>query len=262
MIAGKKAIVRSDRDETLAVIGTAYRPLQNVDAFDFFQPFVDQGLCTLETAGSLNQGKRIWVLAKLQKAPIEVSSNDIVEKYLLLSNSHDGTLAVRVGFTPIRVVCNNTMAFAHDSKSSKLIRVYHGSKVKQNVEALRDTIDAVNESFSATEEQMKLLKNAQINQEDLRKYIKASMKIPEKFESERARMRSETLEQRIMELFEVSPGAKEAGHTYWGAYNAVNYYLNYEHGRTQDTRLNNLWFGNLSRMNEHAFSTAVGMVRS
>jgi hypothetical protein len=63
-----------------------------------------------------------------------------------------------------------------------------------------------------------------------------------------------------MELFEVSPGAKEAGHTYWGAYNAVNYYLNYEHGRTQDTRLNNLWFGSLSRMNEHAFSTAVGMV--
>jgi phage/plasmid-like protein (TIGR03299 family) len=259
LIPDRKALVRSDTDATLAVLGSKYRPLQNSEAFNFFQPFLDQKLATLETAGSLAEGKRIWVLAKLTSAPIEVSKNDIVEKFLLISNSHDGTLAVRVGFTPIRVVCANTMAYAHDSKQSELIRVYHGSKVKDNVEALRDSINAVNASFEMTEEKMKFLHSRQINKQELEQYVRLVFNIKPETESQRQKINQEKLENRIMQLFEVSPGAQEAGSTFWGAYNAVNYYLNYEAGRDQESRLNNVWFGYRAKQNSEAFDTAVRM---
>jgi phage/plasmid-like protein (TIGR03299 family) len=258
-ILDKTALVRSDTDVTMAVLGNKYKPLQNSEAFQFFQPFLDEKMASLETAGSLKDGRKIWVLAKLNKAPIEITRNDIVEKYLLLSNSHDGTLAVRVGFTPIRVVCANTMAYAHESNASSLIRVYHGKNVKQNVDALRETINIVDATFEASEEKMKFLARQNLNKEDLRKYIKTVMSIAEKYESERQQINADRMEARIMELFEVSAGAKEAGDTYWGAYNAVNYYLNYEVGRSQEGRLNNLWFGGVARKNQFAFDTAVRM---
>jgi phage/plasmid-like protein (TIGR03299 family) len=260
IISDKKAIVRADRSETLAVLGNNYKPLQNSEAFEFFQPFIEEGLASLETAGSLKEGKKIWVLARLKTAPIEITKNDVVEKFLLLSNSHDGTLAVRVGFTPIRVVCANTMAYAHESDASQLIRVYHGKNVKQNVDALRETINAMDASFEASEEKMKFLAKKQINKLDLQKYIRVVMKIQDKYETQRQQINAEKLEQRIMQLFETSAGAQEAGTTYWGAYNAVNFYLNYEVGRDQENRLGNLWFGYNAKKNQFAFDEAVRLV--
>jgi hypothetical protein len=82
--------------------------LQNKDAFAWFQPFLDAREAALHTAGSLRQGSRIWVLAKLNRDPLVIAEGDEVEKFLLLSHGHDGSLAVRCGFTPVRVVCANT----------------------------------------------------------------------------------------------------------------------------------------------------------
>jgi len=257
LIPDKAALVRNDDSTTLAVLSPRYKALQNSEAFDFFQPFIDNKLASLETAGALQEGRKIWVLAKLNKAPIEIKGNDIVEKFVLLSNSHDGSTAVRVGFTPIRVVCANTLAMSHNAKDSQLMRVFHGSKVKENVEMLRDTINAIDASFEATEEQMKILARRQVGKEELKKYIKVVFKISEDLEDGRKKINAEKLEERITQLFDVSAGAQEAGHTYWGAYNAVNYYLNHEYGRSQDGRLDSIWFGYNSRVNASAFAEAV-----
>jgi len=107
------ATCRQDYKEVLGVVGTRYNVLQNIEAFRFFQPFLDANEASLHTAGSLHDGKRVWVLAKLNRESIEVADNDHVDKFLLLSNSHDGSTAVKVGFCPIRVVCANTLAMAH-----------------------------------------------------------------------------------------------------------------------------------------------------
>src|SRR5262249_13689107 len=95
------------------------------------------GESTLETAGSLAGGSRVWVLARLNRTPMVVAPGDEVVKFLLLSNSHDGSLAVRVGFTPVRVVCNNTLTLAHGSDKSQLLRVKHSSGVVENLDAVR-----------------------------------------------------------------------------------------------------------------------------
>ena len=148
---------RSSDNRVLGVVGPRYVPLQNKDAFQWFQPFLDGGEAKLETAGALRHGSRIWVLARLSRDPLVVAPGDEVEKYVLLSHSHDGSLAVRVGFTPVRVVCANTMAMAHDSQASKLIRVRHCRSVHQNLENVRAVMDTANAEFEATAEQYRFL---------------------------------------------------------------------------------------------------------
>ena len=93
-IPNKKALMRSDTNDCLGVVGSGYNILQNTEAFKFFEPFVENGLATLETAGSLFNGKRVFILAKIAGDDMEVQKGDFVEKYILLSNAHDGSQAV------------------------------------------------------------------------------------------------------------------------------------------------------------------------
>jgi phage/plasmid-like protein (TIGR03299 family) len=135
--------------QQLGVVGPDYSVLQNREAFKFFQPFLDQGLVQFETAGSLRGGKRVWVLGKIVAAPAVIvpSANDIVCRYVLLSNGHDGKLAVRVGFTDVRVVCMNTLRMSHDSDASKLIRVRHRGDVVTTLENIRETMKVATQEF-------------------------------------------------------------------------------------------------------------------
>ena len=107
----RKAVVRTDIRRVLAVMTDRYVPVQNREAFSFFDTVVSAGEAIYHTAGSLRGGRRIWVLAKLP-GDLRVSQTDILEKYILLVNSHDGSAAVTMRPTTIRVVCNNTLTGA------------------------------------------------------------------------------------------------------------------------------------------------------
>jgi len=110
-IPGFKANVREDTMEVLGVVSNKYRVIQNVDAFKFADDLMDvkQGEAVYETAGSLFNGRKVFMLLNL---PAEKILDDEVEKYLCLSNSHDGSGAMKVFTTGIRVVCNNTLNMA------------------------------------------------------------------------------------------------------------------------------------------------------
>ena len=114
-----QAAVRTSDDRVLGVVGPRWTPLQNRDAFKVFEPLVDSGDLVLHTAGSLRNGERVWVLCQLGADNTEIVKDDEIAKFVLLSNGHDGKLAVHLGFTPIRVVCANTEAMARGSKASK-----------------------------------------------------------------------------------------------------------------------------------------------
>src|SRR5882672_774583 len=148
-----QAVRRKSDNRILGVVGPKYHVLQNRAAFQWFQPFLDAKEAALHTAGSLRDGSRIWVLAKLNRDPLGIAEGDEVEKFILLSHGHDGSLAVRVGFTPIRVVCQNTLSMAHGSEASKLIRVKHTREIHQNLENIRTVMDLANQEFEATAEQ-------------------------------------------------------------------------------------------------------------
>lgn len=290
------AIIRESDGAILGdAVGPNWTPLQNYESCDFFNPFVESGLASFETAGSLQNGRRIWILAALNKKPMEIAKDDKILKYLLLSNSHDGSIAVRVGFTPIRAICANTVAMAHRHRLSKLIRFKHTRTLHKNLDAIQETVNLADAEFEATAEQYRALSVRGINQADLRKYVKTVFE----FEENDADMstRSKNILDGILQRHEDKTGVIQdllAGHrqnvemqhavngsilesivekfedgrgqnlpstkgTWYTAYNAIAEHLSYERGHNADTRLNQLWFGQSATLNNVAFDTAMKM---
>jgi len=246
------AVCRTSDNAFLGIVGPDYTPLQNEQALEWFQPFLDANEATLETAGSLKGGRQVWALAKIRDGKMDINQKDPVAHYILLSNSHDGSVAVRVGFTPIRVVCNNTLTMAHNSKASKLLRVRHTSNLQENLEMVRDTMKVARREFAATVEQYRKLQKRGIDAASLERYIRVVFSLPED-------KGGRELIPNIIHLFENGRGHREAGHNYWGAYNAVTEYLNYFRGKSQDNTLSSLWFGESTNVNRQALKVALKM---
>ena len=197
-------VVRTSDGSVLAdSVGARFTIVQNKAAFKWFKPWLEAKEAALHTAGALFDGSRVWVLAKLNRDPMEIAAGDIVEKYVLLSHSHDGSLALRVGFTPIRVVCWNTLSMAHSADASKLIRLKHTKNVHTNLENLRDTMNMMNAEFEATAEQYRLLAKKSINQADVKKYVKKVFGFDE---MEDVSTKSKNIFERVYELMETGKG--------------------------------------------------------
>lgn len=252
------AVRRTTDKKVLGVVGPRFTPLQNKDALSWFQPFLDAREAIIDTAGSLKGGSRIWALAKINRNPLVIAKGDEVEKYILLAHAHDGSLAIRLGFTPIRVVCNNTLALAVNSAASKLVRIRHTIQAKQNLENLREIMNLANQEFEATAEQYRRLASRHINTADLMKYVKTVFDVKP----------NEELSSRMKNIIDKVIGMCESGRgntlmsvrdTYWTAYNGVTEYLGYSHGNNKDNRLDNLWFGANANLNRDALQVALDM---
>ena len=262
IVKGYKAAMRSDTNTCLGVVSDQYKILQNTEAFEFFQPFLDTEVASLETAGSLKNGKRVWVLAKINRDDMIIDKNDRVEKYILLSNSHDGTAAIKVGYCPIRVVCNNTLSAAEDSVNSQLIRVTHRGDIHATLDMVRDTMHVIDASFKTTEEMYKALaQKDNIKTEDIKKYVMAvysRQDLKKNFEDNTAITEEEIsaarkkLISRVEELFEM-----EYAHNAWTMYNSVNYVLNHERGRNLESSYNSIWFESAKRLDREALKIAL-----
>jgi phage/plasmid-like protein (TIGR03299 family) len=254
------AIVRSDTNNVLGVVGSGYTALNNRDAFSFFQDWLDAKLVELHTSGSLFSGRKCWILAKICQNNIQdVLPNDSIRRYILLSNSFDGSSAVRLGFVNCRVVCNNTLAAAHNSAESKLIRSVHSSKIKQNLEEIKSIMNVAQQEFQASMEKYRFLAKKQINTSDLTKYVKILLEIDKKEEKDIS-TRSKNIMKKIFDLMEASP-QKIAGvsGTYWAAYNSFNQYLVHHQGNNAENRLNNIWWGINKSKNDRALNLALQM---
>lgn len=222
-------------------VGPRYVPLQNIEAFQWFQPWLDTREVSIHTAGLLYNGEKLWVQAKIEVDAQEVRAGDNVECYVMLSNSHDGTTAIRVGLTPQRIVCKNTLTMAIKSDVSKLIRVKHTSKAKQNIDNIRESIDLVRRDFFASIELYRKLSNKAINQADLRKYVRFFFDIPDTMIENNIPKRTMNQMLKVYQRYEFELSV--AGATWWNAWNSCNWFLNHEYGRSAENRLDSLWFG-------------------
>lgn len=221
-------------------VGPRYVPLQNKEAFEWFNPWLETKEVSLSTAGALFGGKKVWVQALIEGADFEVRAGDQIKSYVMLSNSHDGSTAVRVGLTPQRIVCSNTLSMAHGNRDSQLIRVRHGKSVKQNIENIRETIDLVRKEFAATAEQYRKIAVRGINPQDLERFVKKAFDV-ENTAKEDISTRTANMMDQVFQRF--NQELPIAGNTVWNAYNAVNYFLNHDYGRSRDSRLDSLYFG-------------------
>lgn len=245
------AIVREDWFGTdnpiFGIVGRDYTPLQNRTAFGFFDSIVGQGAAAYHTAGALGAGERVWILAKLP-GNIQVIGDDITEKYMLLSNSHDGTSAVQVKFTPIRVVCQNTLTMA--LRDGQTVRIPHMRSLKARMDQTADLLGIVGRRFTGIETSFKAMATRRINAEQLDHYLQAVFPDPQDITDERAMARMSTNRRLTVTLFETGKGTDLPGvrGTLWAAYNAVAEFTDHRppqrgNGSAQERRLEAAWFG-------------------
>jgi phage/plasmid-like protein (TIGR03299 family) len=185
-IPDKFAVVRQDLWGTpecsvLGVVGRDYTPLQNREAFGFFDHIVGKDAAIYHTAGALGQGERVWILAKLP-TEIEVARDDISDKFLLLSNSHDGNSSVQIKFTPIRVVCQNTLTMA--LSQGPTLHVAHMKDIHRRLLEAERTLGLINRRFDEIEEEFQELVKMQLNQARLAEYLQRVFPDPQDEEDE------------------------------------------------------------------------------
>ncbi|MBQ7562373.1 MAG: DUF932 domain-containing protein [Lachnospiraceae bacterium] len=135
-IPGYKANVRDRDREVLGVVSNRYKVVQNWEAFSFTDELLGEGV-RYETAGSLMGGRKVWILAKLPNEYI--IEGEQISPYLVFSNTHDGSGAVKVAVTPVRVVCNNTLNLALNT-AERSFSMIHTGDVRGKVKDARDTL--------------------------------------------------------------------------------------------------------------------------
>lgn len=138
-IPGYVANTRSSDNRVLGVVTDKYKIVQNKDAFAFTDNLIGEN-CRYETAGSLKNGKSVWMLAKLPRTAV---LGDDVDQYLCFNNTHDGTGAVKVFMTPIRVVCNNTLNLALN-RASRFWSCKHMGKMEDKLAEATQTLQLAN----------------------------------------------------------------------------------------------------------------------
>ena len=136
-IKGYYANVRDSDNKVLGIVGERYKIVQNNEAFEFTDELLGQGV-KYETAGSLNGGKRIWLLAK---TPNDYKIlGDSIEPYLVFTNTHDGTGSIKVAMTPVRVVCKNTLNLAL-KKADRAWSARHTGNINEKLNQARQTLE-------------------------------------------------------------------------------------------------------------------------
>jgi len=249
------AVVRRDNKRVLGVVGKTWQPLQNRDAFAFFDPFVETGVADYHTAGSLRDGQQVWVLAKLRGDPMTVVRGDEVEKFLLLSNSHDGKAAINVRFTPVRVVCWNTLSMAESDDANPFLRIRHTGNLKQTMQRVQQVVDVTNRTFAATLERYRWLAKRQVR--NIHRYVLDVLQVPDDAEKPPRALDN------IVELFEAGRGQEnpKVRGTYWAGYNAVTEWVDHQRGR-EGTRLAAAWYGEGRHLKQRALAVATELAKA
>lgn len=182
------AVVRNTDDRVLGTVGVDWRPIQHVEKFPaLLDPFLKRGQATIETAGTLFNGGRVWVLLKISKpdAVIVKEADDRVSKYVVAAVGYDGTLSFTLGLTPIRVVCNNTLQAAYGQGMRTHVRIRHTAGGNEAVDALAATINEIDARIEKAAEVFRALADVDIKSEaQLRAYVKAVFPPPKKKEEQ------------------------------------------------------------------------------
>lgn len=238
---GQNVLYRSDNHKALSVVSNQYKPVQPKEVLEFFRDLVDENGFSIETAGTLRGGKRMWALAKTGKFG-EVCKDDGIGGYLLLSTSCDRTLATTARFTTIRVICQNTLAVALKEKEN-MVSFSHLSAFDH--ELVKAKLGKAVDSFGSFMEMAKFLQDRKMGVKQAEEFVKSLVAGRSQVKREDYDMANNRAYKAIMNLFECdSKGNELVGHSKWGMLNAVTEYVDHHSpNRSQDARLDKAWFG-------------------
>jgi phage/plasmid-like protein (TIGR03299 family) len=254
-ISTHKSLIRDQDRQLLGVVYNAYHPLQNSEAFKWFDILLHEGDVILEAAGSLKRGNRIWILAKIRMNPVEIQESDAIQPYLLLHNSHDGSTAIWIQYTPIRVVCWNTLSWAaasryEEEKNRKAFRIRHNSNIEEKLTLAQQALDLARQTFDTAIDEYKAMAFKPITRELFELYIANIFEIETPRDNKAFPL--------IQENFEAGRGNQ--GKSLWDAYNGFTEWLDHQRGKSEVSRLESAWFGNSARLRIKAHREALALL--
>lgn len=242
---GRNTLIR-DSDNTILThgVGDGWNECPNNVAFDVFDDVVRKGGMEMHTAGSLQNGKIVWVLAKTLDG-FSLAGKDDVEGYFLFTNPHIYGRSVSALMTSVRVVCNNTLDFAHWLGAKSAVRINHSRPF--DTDHVKAMLGLSHKGLETYKEQAEFLANKRATTEDVVAYFAelfpSTAKTKEDEEKEEAEVKYSHAAKLAFEVLETQPGAEIAQGSWWQAFNAVTYICDHRLGHSQDTRLNSTWFG-------------------
>jgi phage/plasmid-like protein (TIGR03299 family) len=243
------------------LVGRDYEPLQNRDAFKFFDPLIREQQLTFETAGALGSGERVWILARF-KGNMTFGPEEL-ERYLLLANTHNGTGSVTVRFTPIRVVCQNTLSAACGGKE-RVFRVRHDRLLDDRLEQTGELLATVLETYSHLRDGFESMLRVRLDADALDSYLSDVFPAPSSESGARALEEVQRHRRAASHLYQYGAGnqEREVQGTLWAAYNGVTEYIDHRkpNARAHDfsgSRLNYVWFGAGATIKQRALVEAL-----
>jgi phage/plasmid-like protein (TIGR03299 family) len=247
---GTQALIRSTDNSILTMVSDNWNPVQNEEAFEFFHDFVASGDMQMHTAGSLREGKVVWGLAKVNDG-FELFGGDNVESFLLFTNPHEFGRSIDIRFTPIRVVCNNTLTLALGSKSDYQIKLSHRRAF--DPDTAKTALGIAKEKLDQYKQMAEFLGSKRFKKDSLKDYF--NIVFPRTTAKENKELsRNAAL---AMSVLELQPGSKYAEGSWWQPFNAVTFLVDHKLGRNPDNRLYNSWYGLTRNTKLKALETAV-----
>lgn len=255
-VPGYFATMRTDTEQVLGVVGKDYEVVQNRDAFSFFDAIVGGDGIQYETAGALGKGERIFITAKLPSY-IKVGREDLIEQYLFLTTSHDGYGSITAAFTPVRVVCRNTLNAAMRNHSNS-IKIRHTANAKERLEQGHKVMGISNQLSVQLEEVFNNWTKVKVTDPELHRLIQLAM-VPnkevldkiEKGEWDELSTCFNNMCNTVFEYAMTSPTqqTETTKGTLFGAYNSVTgYFQNVRTYKDDEAKLKSLLYGGTAQM--------------
>jgi phage/plasmid-like protein (TIGR03299 family) len=258
------ANVRTDTRAVIGVVGKRYRVFQNREAFDFMDALVGDKLAMYETAGSLHGGRRVWMLAAIPKE-YRAGADDLIKPYVLLTNTHDGSQALRMIPTTVRVVCQNTLNLAMREAGMDGLTVSHHPRLESRIAEARAKLGIIAARFDKFDEELHAMLAKDLTVTEASGYFRGLAGADVPGGSDRQKKNREKVYGQMLVNFDNDrnslPGMK---HTAWAAYNAVSEWA--DHQRTYrgsnpveklNRRLDSVWFGASHQLKQTAYYGAL-----
>lgn len=217
VIEGHKVNVRDSDRKVLGVVSNKYKVIQNEEAFAFTDTLLGEGV-RYETAGSLMDGKKVWMLARMPREYI--MSGERISPYLVFSNTHDGSGAIKVALTPIRVVCNNTLNLALQ-EAERCWSVKHIGDVSMKIEDAKNTLLLADKYMGALGKEFESLRQKKISEKQVMEYIDLLLPLEEDAGTQQKKNILRLREDMQARYFD-APDLKDLGNNTYRFINAVS----------------------------------------
>lgn len=246
------ANVRTDTGAALGIVGDRYQVIQNQSGLDLFDVAAQQGAIEYGKAGTFKGGAITWLQAKLSGS-LSIAGDEVA-KYLLLANSHDGSGALRILLTPIRVMCRNTLAMALRADVGMSIR--HTLSADAKVKLAIAAVESAGHAYAQFSDVANGLHSRRLTHSQVRAYVDAVFPAPA---DEKASTRLENTRSKVIDLVDNGQGHYAIRGTAWAAYNAVAEYTDHHRATRGDesNRLESAWFGQGAAIKRRALSLAL-----